>query len=105
MSLKSIELQVALPRTIEAGRIQDQLTQKSNHDQQQLALMNQSEQELNRTRSTPLIATHEYLGLHQNSKREQSPKERQKAQKDKRNVQAPKNAEHPYSGKHIDLSL
>lgn len=36
MSLKAVELQVALPRTLEAGRIQEHQLQRSIHEQQSL---------------------------------------------------------------------
>lgn len=104
MSLKAIELQVALPRTIDAGRVQEQLTQKSNVDQQQLAMMNLSEQEHSRIRSTPLIPTNESLAIHQHHERAKTNQRQQQKQKDK-DESKQNEAEHPYKGKHIDLSL
>lgn len=105
MSLKAIELQVALPRTMDAGRVQEQLTQKSNIDQQQLAMMNQSEQEHNRIRSTPLIPTNESLSIHQHNEREQPSKGKHKNKQKNENEHEQTEAKHPYKGKHIDLSL
>lgn len=39
MSLKAVELQVALPRTVEAGRLLEQQQNRTHHEQQ--ALMNE----------------------------------------------------------------
>ncbi len=104
MSLKAIELQVALPRTVDAGRVQEQLTQKSNLDQQQLAMMSQSEQEHNRIRSTPLIPTNEPLAIHQHNERD-TPAKKNRLQHKKNEEDEKNEAKHPYKGKHIDLSL
>lgn len=105
MSLKAIELQVALPRTFDAGRLQEQAAQKSNVDQFQHAMQSQAEQELNRTRTTPLVSTHESLAIHENPEREKPPKKEQNKRENKDEEQPQVEAAHPYKGKHVDFSL
>lgn len=105
MSLRTIELQVALPRTVEAGKIQEQLTQKSTVDQQQLALISQREAEQNRIRSTPMIPTNESLAIHQHEEREKSQRDKNNHEREKNEPNKKNEAKHPYKGKHIDLSL
>ncbi|MFS1518400.1 hypothetical protein [Bacillus sp. SM2101] len=48
MSLKLVELQVALPRTQDIGKIQEQLEQRGQHMQDQLAIGIQEEEKRKR---------------------------------------------------------
>ncbi len=105
MSLKTIELQVALPRTFDAGRLQEQAAQKSNVDQHQNAMQSQSEQELNRTKSAPIISTNESLAIYENPERSKPPKKDRENKEKKDEEQHHAEAQHPYKGKHVDLSL
>lgn len=105
MSLKAIELQVALPRTVEAGKLQEQLTQKPTVDQHQTAMMNQSEQEQNRIRSAPIIASNETMALHEQNERAKQEKWKENKEKNDKEEDKQHHAVHPYKGKHIDFSL
>ena len=49
MSLKTVEMQVALPRTVDAGKISEQLQQRSQLANDLAAAQNQKESDLKRT--------------------------------------------------------
>lgn len=105
MSLRNIELQVALPRTIDAGRVQEQLTQKPNIDQQQTAILQQEEQERNRIRSTPALPTTESVAIHEHHESNKKMDLKQRKRKASSEKEQTKEAEHPYKGRFIDISL
>lgn len=101
MTLKSIEMQVALPRTQDAGQLQSQQLQKHVHDQ---AL---SAQETIRKKNE-LQNKSDKTNTEQHVKNEDQP-QRDGQNKDFHGSQKHKaeenQAEHPYKGKRIDLSL
>lgn len=101
--LKSIELQVALPRTQTAGKLQDQLQQRSAVVQDQLSQQQLEEQ----MRARSVVSETESL-LHKrlnnddenqkgNEKRSFSGKKKKREKKMKEHIL------HPYKGKHIDI--
>ncbi len=55
MTLRSIELQVAIPRTSEVGQIQNQLAQKPAYDQNQLAQQSAKKADEQLKKATKLI--------------------------------------------------
>ncbi|MHA6529230.1 hypothetical protein [Paenibacillus sp. BAC0078] len=103
MSLKPVELQIALPRTTEAGKIQNGLQHRPALDQQQLAGQNVKQAEALAQRSSEVDESAEsalrddggrgkHAGGHASSQKEQKP-------------ETSHDAEHPYKGHRIDLSL
>lgn len=86
MSLKAIEMQIAIPRTQEAGRVQNQLQGRTTHEQFLLAAAQQKQAMRNLRRS------------------ESTTKSQLQAQQDhKRSHQ--KKSSHPYKGKTVDIQL
>lgn len=103
MSLKPVELQIAVPRTTEAGRIQNDLQHRPTADQQQLAAQNiKHSQEMTQRSSEvedssePALRDDGSRGKHTGG---QSHHEREARQEQARE------AEHPYKGHRLDLSL
>ncbi|OKP99389.1 hypothetical protein [Paenibacillus sp. P46E] len=103
MSLKPVELQIALPRTTEAGKIQNGLQHRPALDQQQLAGQNVKQSEQLAQRSSEVDESAEsalrddgsgqhHSGSHTPAHKHQKP-------------ETSHDAEHPYKGHRIDLSL
>ncbi|MBM7094201.1 MULTISPECIES: hypothetical protein [Alteribacter] len=88
--LKSIELQVALPRTQTAGKIQDQLQQRGNNAQAYLAKDRLRTDEVKRKNIAKTEKT-SHKRIHKDDSGSGS-KEKQK-----------ESGEHPYKGNQIDL--
>ncbi|WP_062105052.1 hypothetical protein [Bacillus niameyensis] len=104
MSLKSIEMQVALPRTVEAGKVSEQLQQRGQliSDQANEEMTKQIEQD---RRSVKEMSEQEKLHLKQGSRDGQNDhkhNEHDKKQKDPRKDRTKDS--HPYKGKTIDYS-
>jgi hypothetical protein len=104
MSLKSVELQIALPRTTEAGKIQNESQQRPAIDQQQLAGQNVKQSQELSMRSSEVDESSESAlrdggskGNHHSGGDSSSDKRSKSA--------ATRDAEHPYKGQRIDLSL
>lgn len=102
MSLKLIELQIALPRIHESSKIQEQLEQRSQQMQDSVAQKSLKDDELKRTQITKNEENHEMKfekdqtssfnhSNHQNKKRSKEKKEEEKIH-------------HPYKGNFIDFS-
>jgi len=101
MSLKSIEMQIALPRTQDAGKLQEQLQGRGQLQNDLAASSVQKEEELKRKTVT---------------KQEQKDEVKWNQESDKNNHQSPddqqtegqkeckEKAQHPYKGKFIDVS-
>jgi hypothetical protein len=101
MSLKSIEMQIALPRTQDASKMQEQIQARSQV-QNELAL-NDVQKEVEQKRTT--VTKQEQKdpakwNQESNDKNDQSPKERKKQPEKKSSDHLP----HPYKGKFIDVS-
>jgi hypothetical protein len=102
MSLKAIEMQIALPRTQDAGKIQEQLQQRGQHLQEHAAQSVTKEDELkrktvvknNQKQEARLNQDGGQPGHHQQKGRDD------KKSKDDQDVQP----HHPYKGKVIDYS-
>ncbi|MDQ0214275.1 sRNA-binding protein [Oikeobacillus pervagus] len=102
MSLKSVEMQIALPRTHEAGKISNQQQQQGQLLQEHAA--ENTEKQLERKRKMVHQSEQkEELHLKERQSKEHSPVERQhQNQKNKKKRQ--KESKHPYKGKQIDIS-
>ena len=101
MSLKAIEMQVALPRTFEAGKAAQQ-----NQDQNQLlqsAVAIEMEQELRKKRQSVKQAdTKGDATLHQENSKQRQPKEKSPMPDSQTSIK-PVNP-HPFKGKRIDYT-
>ncbi|ANS74025.1 hypothetical protein AWM70_05105 [Paenibacillus yonginensis] len=109
MDLKPVELQIAVPRTSEAGRIQQEQQFRPTVDQQQLAAQNVKDSELQRTRSSEVDDSAKSERRERESSDSADRDERQTSRnrvEEKQGQQPePHLAEHPYKGKHIDFSF
>lgn len=106
MNMKSVELQIALPRTSEAGRIQQDQQQRPIVDQSILADQNMKASELERKKSQAM----EHSAPNKSIKREENAaadQDKEQAEAEERQDEKEKEqaAEHPFKGRHIDLSL
>lgn len=94
MSLKLIELQVALPRTQDFGKIQEQLQQRGQHMQEQIVAGAKKQDERRRKQVNKKDKT-DPTSLHLNQSNQQQGKQvKNQNQKE----------QHPYIGKTIDIS-
>lgn len=112
MSLKNVELQVALPRTLEVTRIQDQLLQRGVHEQQ--SLMEERSQLDQQMRQRPTDVSH----TEKNRIREREQKQKNKQQDPNMSSASPEgegadddvkrkqvSMRDPLRGRFIDISL
>ncbi|AIQ47835.1 hypothetical protein R70723_19475 [Paenibacillus sp. FSL R7-0273] len=103
MSLKPVELQIALPRTTDAGKVQNELLHRPVLDQQQLAGQNvKHAAEL--ARRTNEIEESPDSKLRNDGERGNGQGNHPSGQ-GQRKGEAPHDAEHPYKGRRFDLSL
>ncbi|UHA73911.1 hypothetical protein [Paenibacillus sp. 481] len=108
MSLKSIELQIAIPRTNEASNIQQQLHQRPTTDQMLLNEQTAKLTESNRKKSEKIDETAESRIRDQEQRSGSQHNQHAKGQKQDNQEQLTdypaKPAKHPYKGNHIDYS-
>ena len=102
MSLKAIEMQIALPRTHEAGKIQEQLQQRGQHLQDHAAQRVTKEDELKRK----TVVRNEQKTEAWLNKDGSSPSHHEQENKGNKQKKNPKldHPHHPYKGKRIDYS-
>jgi hypothetical protein len=107
MSLKAVELQVALPRTQEVARVQDQQLQRNMHEQ--LGQIEQRRQldAAARKRAADVDEADSARIRDQQEKRERGKAKPKSVGKDTTAPAAPVQplAKDPLRGKHIDISL
>ncbi|MNJ33143.1 hypothetical protein D3C77_278220 [compost metagenome] len=105
MNMKSVDLQIAVPRTSEAGRMQQDQQQRPLIDQTILAGQNIKASELERKKSQAM----EQSAHNKAIKREGNAADQEKGQAEAEEKQEEREreqaAEHPFKGRHIDLSL
>lgn len=102
MSWKSVEMQVALPRTQDAGRIQDQMTKQNQQFQQTL-----SEQQLKEEKIKQHIVNEyeDVEGINKDKEREESNSQDEENSNNKdEEKKSKKEMQHPYLGANIDYS-
>jgi hypothetical protein len=103
--MKSVELQIAVPRTQEAGKIQNEFQQRSTQEQTFLANQQIKESRELRQRSTGVDETVN-SSIREEGKQHHSSQQNGQSQSNQLEQQSEKHpAEHPYKGHHIDLSL
>lgn len=103
MGLKLVELQVALPRTQDIGKIQEQLQQRGQHIQEHLAAAQQKEESQKRKQVNPSEETAKNRlhkdGQNSNSSSDHDSKNKRKQTKQNQQDQS----HHPYKGNLIDI--
>ncbi|WP_167831725.1 hypothetical protein [Mesobacillus selenatarsenatis] len=102
MSLKAIEMQIALPRTHDAGKIQEQLQQRGQHLQEHAAQSVTKEDDLKRK---TVIKNKQKQEARLNQEGSSSGNQQQNGRRDSKNKgDQPDQPHHPYKGKVIDYS-
>ncbi|HLR88130.1 MAG TPA: hypothetical protein VK042_00230 [Atopostipes sp.] len=102
MSWKSVEMQVALPRTQDAGRIQDQMAKQNQQFQQTL-----SEQQLKEEKIKQHIVNEyeDVESINKDKEREGSNSQDEESNNNKNEEKESKEQmKHPYLGANIDYS-
>lgn len=97
MGWKSIEMQVALPRTVDAGKVQEQLQKQSEHIQGALTA-SQLEQE--RIKRTNVGKTEDMEQLKLKKEQKDNPESETK----KSGIAKDIDSSHPYLGKRVDFN-
>ncbi|WP_423410049.1 hypothetical protein AABM38_08895 [Heyndrickxia sp. MSNUG] len=103
MSLKAIEMQIALPRTQDAGKIQEQLQQRGQHLQQHAAQSVTKEDELKRKTVIKNNQKQE-ARLNKDDGSSNHHQEQRNPDKNKNSETQHIHPNHPYKGKVIDYS-
>ncbi|RXT15140.1 hypothetical protein [Ammoniphilus sp. CFH 90114] len=102
MSLKSVELQVAIPKATDIAKIQHQLYHKPQHDQLDEHTLLQKKQSENAQRSNEVDKTDKAsIKDKQEALNQRTPKKNKK----KKNNEEEQQPAHPYKGKTLDISL
>lgn len=101
MTLKAVEMQIAIPRTQEAGRIQEQLSGRSAHDQFLLASEQQRRDQRSKQRSENVGKSE--MSTNRDGNR-QPGTSGQNGQNRAETEEKPQSL-HPYKGKVIDIIL
>ena len=99
MSLKLAELQIAIPKTFDAGKVADQIQQQSTINQSNAQAA--SERQLEKNRETVTKSNEATETSSQNEERERVEQERQKREKKEREITETK---HPFKGNFVDFS-
>ncbi|WP_394232505.1 hypothetical protein [Niallia oryzisoli] len=101
MSLKSVEMQIAIPRTLDAGKIQEQLQQRGQNivEHANEALQKDVERKTNRVTKNEHLDRSKFLKDREKQSHEQKNREKKTKRTD---VQQKK--QHPYKGTFIDYS-
>ena len=97
MSLKGVELQIAIPKTFDAGKVAEQLQQQSNVNQAHA--QEATERQFERNRETVLQSS-EPSKLKDSDPRKQQNDQQQRNKKKKQQ----KNSKHPFKGNFVDFS-
>lgn len=103
MSMKAVEMQIAIPRTSEAGKVQNELQHRPAQDQQFLA-----EQQLKKTaemskRSESVDEAADAAVRDESGRNRQ--RRNQTASTSAEEHEDLQNAQHPFKGHHLDVSL
>lgn len=105
MSLKSIEMQIAIPRTNEVKNVQNQLQQKPAFDQFSLAENAAKRTENARQKSAEIEETTYQNVRDDGSASKGGGRSRSGRQKKQPEPKSVPQSSHPYKGKYIDISL
>lgn len=103
LSLKSVEMQIAVPRTNEAGKMHNETQQRPMNDQTLLAGELTKNSRAEAQRSTEVSETAETAVRDDGSRQSSGQQHGRGAAESSETVEQP--AEHPYKGKNFDVSL
>lgn len=103
MSLKSIEMQIALPRTIDAAKLHDQFLQNAKLHSDQANVKMQQE-ELKQRTTVVKQEQKDNAKFHQHGGKDESGYQNLENQKKKNNQKGEEQEKHPYKGKFLDFS-
>ncbi|WP_096269864.1 hypothetical protein [Paucisalibacillus globulus] len=95
MSWKSVEMQVALPRTMDAGKLQEQSLKQNQHFQEALAQTQLIQENIKRKR----VQDSDEVMLQKDS---QNQKNEEKYLQKKQTSEAVENINHPFLGNNFD---
>lgn len=98
MSLKGIELQIAIPKTFDAGKIAEQKLQRSQVAHDQASVLTDKQAEKNKE---TVLEAHEFSKMDPDKKNRE---DRQENDEEKRKDEGEKKTEHPYKGSFVDFS-
>lgn len=102
MSWRSVELQVALPRTQDVGRIQEQIQQRGQFMQEVIAQAQQQAEEMKRRSVTNLEEGHKLSNDGKDSNKGNQPDQ---SNEHADSMSEPKiKIQHPYLGTRIDIN-
>lgn len=102
MGFKSIELQVAIPRSQDAGKMQEQMMKQGEKFQETLTEQQLQQQVANRKKVTPYTSVEKQI-IKKEEKKKKEQREK-KAKAEKRRKQKAACSDHPYLGHRIDFS-
>ncbi|WP_068786025.1 hypothetical protein [Paenibacillus phocaensis] len=106
MNMKSVEMQIAVPRTNEAGRVQHDQQHRPLLDQSLLSVQALKDGEIERRRSAGVDESAHNTTVRREGNGSSAREQEHGSSGDKPDEQGQEQkAEHPYKGKHIDLSL
>lgn len=103
MSMKSVEMQIAVPRTHEASKVHNEFQQRPMNDQNLLAGEQTKNSRAEAQRSTEVSETAE-TAVRDGGGR-QSPDKQQDGETAEAGEKTEQLAEHPYKGKNFDVTL
>lgn len=98
MGLKSVEMQVAIPRSQDAGRMQDEMTRQGQQFQDTLTKQQLREDLLKRTQVNEYDRVEHKEDDDEESRNEQEQREREEKERKEQAIA------HPYLGTRFDLS-
>ncbi|MDW0115708.1 RNA polymerase subunit sigma [Sporosarcina thermotolerans] len=101
MSLKGIELQIAIPRTFDAGKLTEQKQQQPQIDQGHAQSLN--EKEVLKNRET-VLHTDKYAKTNSDANSSQQEREREPSARNRQQREEEKKAMHPYKGSFVDFT-
>ncbi|WP_419958215.1 RNA polymerase subunit sigma [Psychrobacillus psychrotolerans] len=99
MSLKLAELQIAIPKTFDAGKIADQIQQQGAISQSNAQAA--SEKQLEKNRETVIKSSETSETSSQDEEKERMEHERQNREKKEQEL---KETKHPFKGNFVDFS-
>ena len=99
MSLKGVELQIAIPKTFDAGKVSEQMQQQSTINQANAQAA--SDRQLEKNRETVTESKNAAEANLADSERERAEQERKKREKKEQEM---KETKHPFKGNFVDYS-
>lgn len=102
VSFKSVELQVAIPRSQDAGKMQEQMMKQGEKFQETLTEQQLQQQLANQKRVNPYTSVEKQV-IKEEEKREKERREKEAKEK-KQQKQKAVYSDHPYLGNRVDFS-